>query len=146
MVKSPPPSQQSLKMINCCISVTKINKYGNFVAKLLKYKLWAKINHIEKGYCENYTNNWLWMHMLGNFLSAKFVTRMMLCGTKIFVQLCSFNTTSHCVLLCPRSKTSHVTENKFLLLMQFIAGSHLRVTVPESYNKYVGSQGWKKLI
>ena len=36
-------------------------------------------------------------------------------------------------------------KKEFLLLAQFITGSFLKVTVPEDYDKYVGSQGWKKL-
>ena len=37
------------------------------------------------------------------------------------------------------------SQKNFLLLVQFIAGSNSKVTVPEGYDKYVGSQGGEKL-
>ena len=46
------------------------------------------------------------------------------------------NTKQHKMDLCQKG---------FLLLLQFISGSFLKVTVSEGYDKYVGSQGWKKL-
>ena len=39
----------------------------------------------------------------------------------------------------------NLCQKEFLLLVQFIAGSNSKVTVPEGYDKYDGSQGWKKL-
>ena len=53
-----------------------------------------------------------------------------------------------CVPVCQTPKPSHqrasqlkmdLCQKEFLLLVQLIAGTFLRVTVPEGYNKYIGS-------